>query len=469
MHKVTVNGKILFCEDGAVLGDIIDISDSSFHHPCGKKGICKKCTVTVNGKEELSCKYRIHSDIDVLFSEDEKIASDSGIELTADLSSEQCFVLDIGTTTVVLALIDKKSGKAISVITEPNPQRSFGADVISRIEACKKHSTAKLRDVLISKINSMLGSFPENTADEIYVAGNTVMLHIFTGESPVSMGTAPYTPVFLEEKKLCGEKTGLHGIKTVYTLPCISSFVGADIVAGLNCTKKPAKDKYSVLADLGTNAEIVLFSENRYICTSAAAGPCFEGVGIECGMNATEGAICEYSSASSYRTIGNAPARGICATGLIDIIAVLLKNEIIDETGYMETKKFRITRDVFISDKDIRQFQNAKSAVCSGILTLIKTYGLQFDDIEKLYISGGFASEMNIDNAVITGIIPEELKTKCIALRNTSLAGTIKYACEKKSLTEITAEAKYEDLSLNKDFSEIFIDNMLFNSFVRDF
>ena len=462
MHKVTVNGKILFCEDGATLGDVINSSREALHHPCGKKGICKKCTVSVNGKEELSCQYKVYSDIDVYFSEDVRIASDSGITLTKEASDEQCFVLDIGTTTMALALIDKKSGKAISVITEPNPQRSYGADVISRIEACKKYSVTKLRDVLISKINTMLTSLPENTADEIYVAGNTVMLHIFTGESPVSMGTAPYTPVFLEEKKLCGNETGLNGIKTAYTLPCIASFIGADIVAGLNCTEKPDKDKYSVLVDLGTNAEIVLFSENEYICTSAAAGPCFEGVGIECGMNASGGAICEYKSALSYRTIENAPARGICATGLIDIIAVLLKNGIIDETGYMETKSFRITDSVFISAKDIRQFQNAKSAVSSGILTLIKASGINCDNIEKVYISGGFASEMNIDNAVITGIIPKELKDKCIALRNTSLAGTIKYACEKKSLSEITKNARYEDLSLSKDFAEIFINNMLF-------
>lgn len=462
MHKVTVNGKTLFCEDGAVLGDVINSSGEALHHPCGKKGICKKCTVSVNGKEELSCQYRIYSDIDVRFSDDVKIASDSGIELTGDSSSEQCFALDIGTTTVALALIDKKSGKAISVITEPNPQRSYGADVISRIEACKKYSVTALRDVLINKINTMLGSFPENKADEIYAAGNTVMLHILTGKSPVSMGTAPYSPVFLEEKILLGEKTGLHGIKTVYTLPCISSFVGADIVAGLSCTEKPGKDKYCILVDLGTNAEIVLFSENEYICTSAAAGPCFEGVGIECGMNASEGAICEYNSASVYRTIENAPARGICATGLIDIIAVLLKNGIIDETGYMETKKFRITDDVFISDKDIRQFQNAKAAVCAGILTLIKISGISYESIGKVYISGGFAAEMNIDNAVITGIIPKKLKDKCLALRNTSLAGTIKYACGNRALTEITAKARYEDLSLNKDFAEIFIDNMLF-------
>lgn len=462
MHKVTVNGKPLFCEDGAVLGEVINSSGTALHHPCGKKGICKKCTVTVNGKEELSCQYKVYSDVDVRFSEDIKIASDSGIELTYDPSSEQCFVLDIGTTTVALALIDKKSGKAVSVITEPNPQRSFGADVISRIEACKKYSVTALRDVLINKINTMLGEFPENTADEIYAAGNTVMLHIFTGESPVSMGTAPYTPVFLEERIFSGEEAGLRDIKTVYTLPGISSFVGADIVAGLNCTEKPEKNKYCILVDLGTNAEIVLFSENRYICTSAAAGPCFEGVGIECGMNAASGAICEYNSALSYRTIENAPARGICATGLIDIIAVLLKNAIIDETGYTETKKFRITGDVFISDKDIRQFQNAKAAVCAGILTLIKASGISCDNIDKVYISGGFASEMNIDNAVITGIIPKELKDKCIALRNTSLAGTIKYACEKKPLAEITDNARYEDLSQNKDFAELFIDNMLF-------
>jgi uncharacterized 2Fe-2S/4Fe-4S cluster protein (DUF4445 family) len=215
-----------------------------------------------------------------------------------------------------------------------------------------------------------------------------------------------------------------------------------------------------LLIDLGTNAEIVLFSEKSALCTAAAAGPCFEGANISCGMSATSGAVYSYSE-DKIKTISDAPAKGICGTGLVDIIAYLLDKEIMDETGYMEDD-FEIAEGVSINQADIRQYQLAKSAVYSAIITLLQMKNITFDDIDKMYISGGFSAKINIENAVKTGLLPKELKNKCIAIKNSSLLGTVKYACEKNDLAIYIDNSTYVDLSANPTFSDLFIENMMF-------
>lgn len=463
MNKVIVENDCFLCDDGTVLSDILIASGLKASHPCGGHGICGKCKVIVNGKEELSCRYKVFSDIEVTLPKETNIASEDGLSVCESFSGEHSFVLDIGTTTVALALIDTKKRRAVKVITEKNPQSVYGADVISRIEASKAHSAAALQNVLVQKINEMLLLFPENNSDTLFVAGNTVMLHLFFGVNPQSLGVFPYMPVFLDERKCKGKELGITSIENIHSLPCFSSFVGADIVAGLNSVIFPEKNKYSLLIDLGTNAEIVLFSKNEILCTSAAAGPCFEGVGITCGMSASDGAIYKYRSGTDFAVIGNGEAKGICSTALIDIIAVLLRNGIIDETGYMETENFRITDNIFLWQSDIRQFQNAKSAIYSGIVTLMKRKKLAFCDIDTLYISGGFSSKLNIENAAASGIIPKELKEKCTPLKNSCLQGLMNFACSKKNLTELTKKAQYIDLATNKAFAESYINNMFFN------
>ena len=213
--------------------------------------------------------------------------------------------------------------------------------------------------------------------------------------------------------------------------------------------------------DLGTNAEIVLFSENSVYCTSSAAGPCCEGANISMGMSAVSGAIYSYSD-NSVKVIGNTLPKGICGTGLIDIIASLLENKTIDETGFMEAEEIEIANGVFIEQNDIRQYQLAKSAVYSGIIALLKEKNVSFENIEKFYISGGFSSKINIENAVKTGLFPKELKEKCVAINNSSLLGTVKYACEKNNLSGYLENSEYIDLSQSEAFSNEFLKNMNF-------
>jgi uncharacterized 2Fe-2S/4Fe-4S cluster protein (DUF4445 family) len=181
-------------------------------------------------------------------------------------------------------------------------------------------------------------------------------------------------------------------------------------------------------------------------------------------MGALPGAICEASfknGALGYKTIGDKEAVGICGTGLVELVAALLERGIIDETGALEDESYPITEKVSLYASDVRQFQLAKSAVYSAILALLHIEGIGFSDVDTMYISGGFSSKINIEHATAVGLLPAEMKDKCIAVGNSSLLGTVKYAIEQNDLTPYT-DAKYIDLAADAEFTRLFVENMMF-------
>ena len=458
--KVNINGKTVLVKEGTILSDILDIEK-----PCGGHGKCGKCKVAVNGREVLACRYTVTSDIEVKTKESGGIYSETGVTVAGDGSGKLCFALDIGTTTLALALVSRDEKRIVRVVTATNPQRKYGADVMTRIEFCQRNSVSELHDILIDCINGMIKELCVGQVEDLYVSANMTMLHTLFGIDCSSIGVAPYTPAFLDSREAVAEKIGLVGVGRVISLPSVSSFVGADIVAGLYCIGMPEDGKYNLLVDLGTNAEIVLYSRDSGVATAAAAGPCFEGANISCGMSATRGAIYAFGlnyGKASLRTVDDGIPTGICGTGLIDIISELLRNEVIDESGFME-KDFVIAEGVSLSREDVRQYQLAKSAIYSAILALMKLEGIGFEDISALYISGGFSSRINLNNAATTGLIPRELVSRSVALNNSSLLGTIKYACEAGDLSAYTEKIQYIDLSENHYFTNAFIENMLFD------
>ena len=458
--KVNINGKVFSVIKGTLLSDILDIEK-----PCGGHGICGKCNVIVNGKNELACKYLINSDVEIVYSQKKDIVSNSGVKEDGHLSDNLCLALDIGTTTIALALVSLDSKKVIKVITKTNPQRIYGADVMSRIEYCQKNSINNLQSVLVDKVNEMINEFSIELIDTMYVSANVTILHTFFGVDCASIGVAPYKAQFLEKKVIKAKDIGINKVQTIISLPSIASFVGADIVAGMNYIGMPTDDDYYLLVDLGTNAEIVLFSNKKGICTSAAAGPCFEGANICCGMSATDGAIYAFDIVNAekhYYTINDCDAVGICGTGLIDIISKLLKNGYIDDTGYMEND-FYLSSNVYISPKDVRQYQLAKSAVYSSIITLLKNENINFNKIQKMFVSGGFSAMINFFNAVESGLFPVELSNKIVSINNSSLLGTIKYALEGGNLEHLIDKTNYIDLTQDEYFNNLFIENMIFN------
>ncbi len=460
MHKVYLNGDVLYAEHGQLLHEVLINGEIAIDHPCGGRGTCKKCTVKVNGKRVLSCQYKVEEDITVEALAQGEIYSCPEAEETANESENMCFCLDVGTTTLVLALVSLDDKKIVRVITASNPQRVYGADVLSRIDYCNKKGIEKLQKSVVAQVNLMARKLCAKEIDKMYVSANATMLHIFFGEDCSSIGVAPYKTKFLETKKVKAASLGIENVAEIESLPLIHAFVGADIVAGLNFVGLPKSNKYNLLVDLGTNAEIALFSKEKTISTSAAAGPCFEGANISCGMSATEGAVYSYQK-GCIKTIGNISPKGICGTGLVDIIAELVSDGIIDETGHMEND-FSLFYGVSLVQGDVREFQVAKSAVCSGIQTLIKEAGISFEDVERAYISGGFSEKLSIENAVKTGLLPEELSSKCVAINNSSLLGTVKYACERKELSAFLENSEYIDLASTKLFSDLFIENMMF-------
>ena len=450
------------------LSSLLEDAHAHIDRPCGGKGTCRKCTVTVDGKAELACQYILRGDATVVLPDKKEIVSVTGTLETDRATENLCLCLDIGTTTLALALVSLDEGQTVRALTSKNPQRAFGADVISRIDYCTKNGTKALKECLVQKIcemiSDLLGRYGLTNVPRMYVAGNTTMLHLFLGIDCSSIGVSPYTPAFLDSKRVLGEEIGLSCVGEVITLPSISAFVGADIVAGLGFVGAPENaEKYSLLIDLGTNAEIVLFGRDKYLAATAAAGPCFEGANISCGMSATDGAIYAYNTDKSYSVICGGIPKGLCATGLIDLISELVRDETIDESGYMEDDEFSVSEGVSLTREDVREFQLAKSAVMSALQCLVKQAGITFDDIEKMYIAGGFSAKMRIDNASFLGLLPAELADRFEPINNSSLLGTIKFALGNTSpLEEITSKAEFIDIGADKLFSELFFENMMF-------
>ena len=464
MYKTEIIEKnrttVLYAEGGECLSDILIENGFYVDMPCGGNGSCGKCAVTVNGKTEHACRYRINSDITVVLPERSNTVSDYN-SYKNEKTENICLALDIGTTTLALALVTAENGKAVRTLGCANSQRVFGADIMARIDYCRKNGVEKLQNAVINDINRLVEKLNLIGPLPLYVAGNTTMLHIFFGMDCVPLGVAPYAPVFLDSKRADGKSLGLKNVLEVISIPCISAFAGADITAGLNYVDLPAGGKYNMLVDLGTNAEIALYNGSCCLCTSAAAGPCFEGANISCGMSAVDGAVYAYKDGRA-QVVGGGAAKGICGTGLIDVVAFMLEKGIADSTGFMQCAEYEIADGVSVTQDDIRQYQLAKSAVFSAICVLIENAKLSYDDIGTVFISGGFSEGFSTDSAVKTGLIPDAIGEKCVAAGNSSLKGVIKYIHEGGKLPAFIGKAQYIDLSTDAGFSKAFIENMKF-------
>ena len=385
--------------------------------------------------------------------------------------------MDIGTTTISAKLIDLDAHSPLDTISELNDQRVFGADVMSRIGAARDGRTGELFSCINGQAERILKLFLERWGlkriERLAVSGNTTMLHLFLNVNPGGMGELPFTPVFLDGRELNGKDLSLPADR-VALLPSISAFVGGDITSGLAVLDILNAGGPSLLVDIGTNGEMALFHKGSILCCSTAAGPCFEGAEISCGMGGVSGAISRVElsgegpgKAVSVATIGNAPPRGICGSGLIDAVALMLQQGIIDETGFMENfpSGFLLAPGVSILNKDIRQFQLAKSAILSGIKILCSHQGLRAGDIENVFIAGGFGFFINKKNAVAAGLFPEEFLDRITISGNLSLLGaeeSLSAPDFDSRCKNIVSSCSVIDLSMDPAFMDEFAENMLF-------
>ncbi len=469
------------CAGGENLLDFLRAKGYAIAARCGGNGKCGKCRVRViegafEGQKDgsvLSCLATLRGDAFVEVFE----TKGGGLTYAAPASSETDgesgfgVALDIGTTTLAFSLVDLSAGKEIETFGVLNRQGAYGADVLSRIAASDEGKAAQLQDCVLSQTREVLGKFCKkyglNGVKRLAVCGNTTMLHFFLGKNAHGIGQYPFRAEFLDTVRLAGKELGLAA-EEVLVLPSVAAYFGADAVAG--GLAAGVEKGVNLLADIGTNGEMLLHADGKLFATSTAAGPCFEGANIECGTGGVAGAIDSVSERDGRivcTVIGKGKATGICGAGLVDAIALMAEKGVIDETGAFAegTERFEIAENVYITQADVRNFQLAKSAICAGIRVLLSEAGVESGRLNKLYVAGGLGFYLNKDNAVKVGMFPRELADKIEAVGNTALAGTKQCLLQKGRLADaerIARSAEYIDLSASPAFMDAYIENMNF-------
>ena len=451
---------------------------------CGGRGTCKKCRVKLlSGSVEgaspdeegfiLACRARIAGDCTI------EAESERGAGL-----EDFCFArrakgrgeglaaaLDLGTTTLALLLADRSSGRVLAKESCLNPEAAFGSDVLSRIKACEdKKAVFEQQALVLVKTRELIEralAGRNETLTRLVVTGNPTMLHLFAGVDPTPIGSAPFTPVFLQERVFAGSELALPA-KEVLLLPSISSYIGADVTADILAADLCSSKENVLLADLGTNGEMVLFSDGNLYAASTAAGPALEGACIECGTGGVEGAISRVRRTEqgfALETIGGAPPKGIAGSGLVDAVACLLRSGELDETGRLAKGRVCFSPNVYLTQGDIRAFQLAKGAIRAGMRALLRHAGLREEELSRLLIAGGLGYYIDAESAARTGLIPSGLKTRTEAVGNGSLYGAYLVLTDDKcraEAREIAARCETVDLSSDAVFNDEFIQGMMF-------
>lgn len=490
--------------------------------PCGGNATCGKCLVEVTGAVSapdaheldllsdrkdlrLACCAKVLGDCAVHIEEagmGAVIALD-GVSLSFPLDPPAGRVglgiaVDIGTTTVVAHLRNLSNGAKLGVASGMNRQRVFGADVISRINHANttpgglEQMTTAIREQLAEYAREMCQKAGHQVEEirSYTIAGNTIMEHIFAGLSPASIAVAPFTPLSLFGDERPAAELGLPGgpEATVYLTPAVAGYVGGDITAGILASGAGRAEEPSLFLDIGTNGEMSLGTRDGLTSCATAAGPAFEGAEIAWGMSGVNGAISKVwleDGAPRFSVIGDCAPEGICGSGLVDALAVLLKMGAVDETGrlldadeapeavlpYLEEDDdgtlFRLDKasGVAITAGDVRKLQLAKAAVAAGIQTLLEDRGITEEQVARLYLAGGFGSYINKESAGAIGLLPPSLLSKTIGVGNSAGAGAVAALLSRSAraeMEEIQHKCGYLELSSNPSFTDHYIECMSF-------
>ncbi len=482
-------GKILYVNEGTSFIDFLHEYGVEF--PCGGKGTCGRCKIKLlDGKIEmnvehqrkvknlnlgdewrLACFCRADADIVIEVSQFEEIILADDSTFSFQPQNGYGIAIDVGTSTIVLQLLDLQTGHVIDVAASLNPQVKYGADLISRIQKGLDGLQKEMQRLIHKKLGEMLAGISEIhlvNVTKVVLVGNTAMHHIFSGLNLRPLSFYPFEPDDPGVQKFSSHTLGwkLSEQVDIRFLPSIGSFVGSDILAGIAATKMAERKELSVLIDLGTNGEIVLGNCDRIICASTAAGPAFEGAKISQGMRAVTGAISsvEFSDGMlKCHVIGNTPARGICGSGLIDAMAVFLENGRIGMFGEINSgeETILLAPGVFLTQQDIREFQLAKAAVAAGLNILLNRFDITFDEVKNIFIAGGFGNFLNLQNVIKTGLI-EAREDQIIKMGNTALMGAKMFLFSNETaIQDILNITTHINLEADPLFQDIFIEKLM--------
>lgn len=467
--------------------------------PCGGNHTCGKCRVWVEGgveppgerelallggstEQRLACFARVTGDCQV------RTASAGGQQIAANYRPDEMplspiydapygAAVDIGTTTVAAYLFSRNSAQPLAVGSEINRQRSYGADVLSRIAYCNEHTVAPLRDVIREQLDGMLtglcrkAGIPPEALGGLCVTGNTTMLHLLAGLEPETLALAPFTAVSLFGDELPLPLPRFPGLRA-YLPRCISAYVGADITCCILASGIASRRETVLLVDIGTNGEMALRTPEGLVCTSTAAGPAFEGAGISSGMSARDGAVSSVwvqDGQVRWRTIGGGAAAGLCGSGLIDGVAALLETGVLASSGRMDPQYHGAAplgdSGVTITQGDVRQLQLAKGAIRGGMDALLHRCGVPYEALERILLCGGFGSYMNVRSAQAIGLIPPGMAERTVVLGNAAGIGAgyiLQSAGRRTESVRIAELAEAIDLSTDSYFKKRYVEVMQF-------
>ncbi len=451
----------------------------------------------------------------------ERVSTD-GYELTATIACESgrwyliriepgdttsklyAAAVDVGTTTVVVALVDLLSGKIVDAASGYNQQIIRCDDVASRISyASDPQKLEELRSLLVeSTVNRLLGliarrgGFEQVDIAHMTVAGNTIMTHLFCGISPASLGGVPFAPVTNSPGPYRAGSLGLamNGDGLVDIFPSSAGYIGGDITADVYVCGLTEADELTVIIDIGTNAEIVVGNRDRAIACAAPAGPAFEGSGLTCGMRAAIGAIDTFAlvgleSEPTYSVVGGAKPTGFCGSGLIDFLAQAYRAGVVSQTGRFtdeakgkcrqvvqtddRTTAYEIVpaektddglKPILVTERDIATLLQAKGVIFAALQIAMKHFGADFDEIGRFYLAGGFAKHIDLDNCVAMGLLPDIARDKYTFIGNGSLGGAFVATLDEEvraKLPHIAAAPTTIELNLDEDFQNAYIMAML--------
>lgn len=502
---------------------------------CGQRGLCRGCEVQlVEGSLAVegcgvvapatvqACRARLREPVAIRIPARSRLEHRPHVGETFEIAvpyacqplfppvagvRDTAFAVDVGTTTVVVLLVDLVTGEALSRAGAFNEQIRFGDNVLTRIEAAGRAGTlsAMQRAVVMETIRPLLLRACERAGRSLdriaggAIAGNTTMLHLLAGEDPTPLGVAPFTPRFLAARRLSSADIDLHvpGLAAdtpIQLLPGIAAYIGADITAGVFASGMVFDPAPSLLVDIGTNGEIVLQSSGRLTGCATAAGPAFEGSGLRCGTRAREGAVSDLGLKwNPFRieaeVIGGgslARANGICGSAYLDFLATGRSGGLLGMSGRFEAAawekipaRFRYVEDreralrlteaggaeaLRVSEVDVALLLQAKAAIGAGIETLLEGAGIRAADLGRVYLAGGFGMHLNVEHAIAIGLLPGFRPDQVRVVGNTSLAGALLALVDRAALEEmenLRARVQVVELNLVEGFEDRYVDHLM--------